>query len=193
VRVEPTGAVSSDGELHELDVIVYATGFNAHAYMRPVRVTGVHGASLDAGWADGPFSYRGVAVPGFPNMFLLHGPFSPVNNVPVPTTLEDEAGYISRLIDIIRRDRVALAPTAAATDRFCAAVREALPYTVWADGCDNWYKGRSDTAVLWPWFDKEHKALFDDLALDDLQTVPLRPAAFERPFEPAQPAGGSHG
>ncbi len=75
-RVEPSGLVSPDGVLHELDVVVYATGFDAHAYMRPIRVVGERGELLDEAWSQGLYSYRGVAVPGFPNMFVLHGPFS---------------------------------------------------------------------------------------------------------------------
>lgn len=173
-RVDRRGVIDSNGEHHDLDVLVYATGFQAHAYMRPVRVLGEDGLPLDSVWADGPFSYRGVAVPGFPNMFLLHGPFSPVNNVPVPTTLDHEAGWICRVIDLIRADRVAVSPTTEATDRFRRVVTEAIPQTVWADGCDNWYKGRSGTAVIWPWYEREHEAMLDDLAIGDLASTPLR-------------------
>jgi cation diffusion facilitator CzcD-associated flavoprotein CzcO len=172
-RVEPNGAVTSDGVLHELDVIVYATGFNAHAYMRPMQVTGVNGIQLDDVWTEGPFSYRGVAIPSFPNFFLLHGPFSPVNNVPVPKTLEDETGYVCRIVDLVESKGVAVWPTEEATGAFREWVGEALPNTVWADDCDNWYKGRGGTPIIWPWYDTEHERMFADLSLEDLELLPL--------------------
>jgi cation diffusion facilitator CzcD-associated flavoprotein CzcO len=179
-RIEPTGAVTGDGTLYEFDIIVFATGFAGHAYMRPMQVLGLGGASLDEVWADGPFSYRGVAVPGFPNFFLLHGPFSPVNNVPVPKTLDDEIGYICRVLEHVSAEGVAAAPTEAATERFRLTLDEAIPQTVWFSGCDNWYKGHGRTPLIWPWFDTEHEAMFADLALADLEIVPVADIPTER-------------
>ena len=49
----PEGIVTDDGVLHELDVIVFATGFDPHAYMRPMRITGEDGRTLDEAWATG--------------------------------------------------------------------------------------------------------------------------------------------
>jgi cation diffusion facilitator CzcD-associated flavoprotein CzcO len=170
-RIEPTGAVTDDETLHEFDIIVFATGFAGHAYMRPMQVLGLNGGRLDDVWADGPYSYRGVSVPGFPNFFLLHGPFSPVNNVPVPKTLDDEIGYICRVLAYVSAAGIATAPTEAATERFRARLDEALPNTVWYSGCDNWYKGHGRTPLIWPWYDTEHEQLFKDLALDDLEIV----------------------
>ena len=75
-HIEPRGVVTSDGVLHELDVLVLATGFDARAYTSPMQIYGEDGRSLDEAWADGPKAYRSVAVPGFPNMFTMMGPHS---------------------------------------------------------------------------------------------------------------------
>ena len=179
VRVEERGLVSSDGALHEFDVIVYATGFDAHAYMRPIQVTGVNGTELDDVWSDGPFSYKGIAVPDFPNMFVLHGPFSPVNLVPPPLVLDDQADYLSRLIDMFCRERVAVHPTRAATRRFCDTVEQALGRTVWMQGCDNWYMTRAGVPLVWPWLDAEHTAMFEQLSLEDFDVSPMAPALID--------------
>lgn len=64
-RVEPRGVVTADGTLHEVDVLVLATGFDFHAYVRPLTVTGENGRTLEEAWVDGPRAYRAVAVPGF--------------------------------------------------------------------------------------------------------------------------------
>ena len=77
-HIEPRGVVITDGQLHELDVLVLATGFHARAYTAPMQVYGEGGQSLAEAWADGARAYRSVAVPGFPNMFTMLGPHSPV-------------------------------------------------------------------------------------------------------------------
>lgn len=171
-RVEPQGVVTPDGELHELDIIVYATGYDAHAYMRPMNVVGAGGVRIDELWAEGPFSYRGVALPSFPNFFMLEGPFSPINNVAVPLSLDDQVGYIRRLLERIRSEKVAVAPTEEATDAFRQRLAAEADQTVWAHGCDNWYLDRRGTPIIWPWYDTEHKEMFADLAIEDLKISP---------------------
>src|SRR3954453_7130095 len=75
--VVPEGVVTADGVTHELDVLILATGFEAHNYMRPMAVTGEGGLTLAHAWAAGPHGYRTVALTGFPNLFMLMGPHSP--------------------------------------------------------------------------------------------------------------------
>src|SRR5919109_826269 len=66
-RIEPGGIVTADGRLHEVDVIVFATGFDTHAYVRPMELLGQGGITLDEAWRDGPRAHRTVAIAGFPN------------------------------------------------------------------------------------------------------------------------------
>ncbi|MFP6736203.1 MAG: NAD(P)/FAD-dependent oxidoreductase, partial [Rhodospirillales bacterium] len=66
-RIRPEGIELADGSVVKLDVLVYATGFDAHAYMRPINTYGLNGITIDELWKDSIFSYRGVALPGFPN------------------------------------------------------------------------------------------------------------------------------
>jgi cation diffusion facilitator CzcD-associated flavoprotein CzcO len=169
-RIVPQGVELIDGTVISLDVLVYATGFDTHTYMRPMQVLGLNGISIDEVWKDNVFSYGGVGVPGFPNMFLLYGPFAPLNNVPVPIGLEHEIGYILRLMDEARRRGAAVAPTAEATERFRARIRAALPGTVWV-GCKNWYSDQEGTPILWPLPQDQHAEFFAEPRLDDLDFV----------------------
>jgi cation diffusion facilitator CzcD-associated flavoprotein CzcO len=171
--LDSTGLIDSHGTHHDADIVVWATGFDTHAYMRPIRVTGADGIELDEVWGRTPFSYRGVSVPGFPNMFMLHGPYSPVNNVPVPTTLDDETRYVAARIGQIERERVAIAPSAEATSRFLALMAEYIPATVWAQDCDNWYRIGNSLPIIWPWYEVEHAAMFNEPSDGDLDTQPL--------------------
>lgn len=173
--VTPTAVVMNSGRSYDVDILILATGFDAHAYVRPMSIEGVDGVLLDEAWKEGPYSYRGISVPGFPNFYLLHGPFSPVNNVNVPWTLQQETDYICTLLDQVRAQRVAHAPTVAATERFRRMVENALPGTVWAGECDNWYKA-GGTPILWPWLEKEHREMFEHVTLSDLVITRLERA-----------------
>ena len=162
----------ADGTKVALDVLVYATGFDAHAYMRPMAVTGLNGTTIDEAWKEKIYSYGGIAVPGFPNLFMLYGPFAPVNNVPVPLGLDQEIACIMRLIAEARARRAAVAPTVAATEKFLARLGAAFPGTVWVGGCKNWYTSRQPTPVLWPFPQSAHKAFFEAVPTEDFQFIP---------------------
>ena len=68
------GIVMADGSVHDCDVLIYGTGYEASKFLTPMRVTGRHGVDLHEQWAGDARAYLGVAVPGFPNFFCLYGP-----------------------------------------------------------------------------------------------------------------------
>ena len=172
-HVEPDAVVMADGTRVELDVLVYATGFDAHAYMRPMRVTGLNGITIDEVWRERIFSYGGVALSGFPNLFMLYGPFAPVNNVPVPLGLDQEIACIMRLIAEARARHAAVAPTVAATQKFLARLDTGFPGTVWVGGCKNWYTSGQPHPVLWPFPQSEHKAFLERVPVEDFDFIPV--------------------
>ena len=59
---------------HEIDTIVYATGFNSTKFLWPITVKGKGGVRLDEFWAGNPAAYMGLTVPHFPNMYMCYGP-----------------------------------------------------------------------------------------------------------------------
>jgi len=74
VAIEPTGVRTADGVLHEVDVLIHATGFHASDFLAPIAVRGRAGADLHEGWGGDARAHLGVHVPGFPNLFCLFGP-----------------------------------------------------------------------------------------------------------------------
>src|SRR4051812_16140051 len=175
-RVVPEGVVTADGTTHELDVLILATGFASHNYMRPMAMTGEGGATLDEAWADGPFGYRTVSLTGFPNMFMLLGPHSPLNTIAIHESAELQSDYVMQVLELLERDGlVSVAPTEEATARWLAYIREGMPGTVWASGCTSWYLGDGDTPVLWPYSRREwHAALRrPDLADYEVRRAPV--------------------
>jgi cation diffusion facilitator CzcD-associated flavoprotein CzcO len=93
-HVEARGIVTREGRLHELDIIVLTTGFEAHAYMKPLELVGSGGLRLSELWDGEPFGYRSVALPGFPNIFTLLGPHSPIGNQSIFTVSEAGRGCV---------------------------------------------------------------------------------------------------
>jgi cation diffusion facilitator CzcD-associated flavoprotein CzcO len=73
-RATPDGLVDADGVEHGVDIVVLATGYRATEYLRSVDVRGREGMSLHGFWANEARAYLGVAVPHFPNFFMLYGP-----------------------------------------------------------------------------------------------------------------------
>lgn len=168
-RVEPTGVRTADGTLHEVDVLVLATGFDAHAYVRPMQLVGRDGLTLDEAWADGPRAYRTVAQPGFPNYFTLMGPHSPVGNFSLTTIAETQADYVLRWLHEWRAGRVdQVEPTQEATDAYNAEVRAAAATTIWATGgCTGWYLGADGLPELWPWHPDRHVEMLSSLRREE--------------------------
>ncbi|MFT3715520.1 MAG: NAD(P)/FAD-dependent oxidoreductase [Gordonia sp. (in: high G+C Gram-positive bacteria)] len=161
-KVTPTGIVTADGVEHGVDVIVLATGFRAHDYMRPMAITGAGGLTLDEAWAQGPRAYRMTAIPGFPNLFTVLGPNSPTGSISLQHSAELTANYISQWIDRWARgdvDRIEV--TGEATDRFYDEVAQAMGPTVWNTGCNSWYFTESGTIDLWPFDRKTMERMLD--------------------------------
>jgi len=100
-----------------------------------------------------------VAIPGFPNFFMMLGPHSPVGNYSLTAIAEAQATHIRRWIERWQRGEFdTVAPTPHATETFNAEMRAAMPGTIWTTGCDSWYLGKDGLPELWPWTPKEHRA-----------------------------------
>ncbi len=88
---------TSDGLLHEADVLIWGTGFAATSFLAPMRVTGVDGADLHEQWADGARAHLGVAAPGFPNLFFIYGPNTNLGGSSIIGMMEAQAGYVAQV------------------------------------------------------------------------------------------------
>jgi len=176
-RIAPNGVVTKDGTLHELDVLVFATGFDAHAYLRPIKVTGERGATLEDVWRDLPLTYRSVAVPHMPNFFLINGPYSPGGSASVVGIVETQVDYLMQLLERIVARKVQLAPLEGAAAAWLEEVRERARRSVWGSGgCQSWYLDKTGTPTLDP---STLSELQEQLAAPDWSCYAERPAPGE--------------
>jgi cation diffusion facilitator CzcD-associated flavoprotein CzcO len=155
-RVEPHGVRTRDGRLHELDVLVLATGFRADRFMRPTDVIGRGGRRLDEVWAKRPIAHLSISIPGFPNLFMLNGPNGPVGNFSLIEVAELQMAYVLQLVEWIRSGRCReVSPTEEATASFEAERVEAAKKTIWSTGCRSWYLDDRGVPASWPFtFDR---------------------------------------
>ena len=152
-----TACARATARLHELDVLVLATGFKADAFMRPMQVIGRDGHTLDEVWAQRPNAYLSISIPDFPNFFMLNGPNGPVGNFSLIEVAELQFGYIMQLVERLRAGRVPRDQRERARrwTTFEAARTEAAQKTVWVTGCNSWYLDDRGIPATWPWsFDR---------------------------------------
>ena len=116
------------------------------------EVTGEGGVTLRDVWRDGAHAYLGMAVPGFPNFFMLYGPNTNVGSNSVIFVLEAQARYIVRALRYLRRkggSYVAVRPSAMAN--FLAKIDQWMQGTVWTTQCSNYFRAANGRVVTqWP-------------------------------------------
>ncbi|SIO88018.1 NAD(P)/FAD-dependent oxidoreductase [Nocardiopsis sp. JB363] len=139
-RVTPTG-VRVNGVDHEVDVIVLATGFDAFTgpYTR-MDLRGRGGRPISQAWEEGPRSYLGVAVAGFPNMFTITGPGSPSALTNVLASIEQHVDWITDHIGYLEESGMVAEAEEAAQDAWVDHVGEIASYTLYPKA-GSWYMG----------------------------------------------------
>jgi cation diffusion facilitator CzcD-associated flavoprotein CzcO len=139
--ITPRGIKTPSAE-HELDVIVYATGFDAlTGALTRLGVRGVGGATLPEAWPGGPRTYLGLSVPGFPNLFTITGPGSPGVVTNVPAAIEQHVEWVGELLCFARdREATTIEATQDATTEWTRHVQDVANETLYPSA-DSWYMG----------------------------------------------------
>lgn len=150
-RILPTGIKTVDGEHHDADVLVFATGFDTQGHNIDQRVYGPEGYSLNEAWSYAPIAYEGCMVAGFPNYHFVTGPNTGVGSTSVIFMIEQSANLIINCIKAAGKDGL-IAPKEEAMRAYDSEIQNALADTVWATSCNSWYK-RDDgyITVLYPY------------------------------------------
>lgn len=150
-RFEADAVVDGNGERHRVDVIIYGTGFKSTQFLTPMKVFGLGGRDLHEDWKGGAEAYRGVGVPGFPNLFLMYGPNTNTHNS-IIFMLEAQANYIGRKIaEILRVPGRYACVTERALRRYYQTLEPFFGRFAWVGDCGNWYRLPSGKIVSnWP-------------------------------------------
>ncbi|WP_251012681.1 flavin-containing monooxygenase [Rhodococcus erythropolis] len=150
-EVTADGVRTADGTVHQADVIIFGTGFAASDFLAPMTVRGLGGTKLTDLWADGARAYLGMAVPDFPNLFLMYGPNTNLGAGSIVYMLECQARYITQLVrTLIDRPGTALVVRAEVEREYDAALQRRLGKSVWVR-CSSWYRNAAGRITNnWP-------------------------------------------
>jgi cation diffusion facilitator CzcD-associated flavoprotein CzcO len=140
-EITPRGIRTGEAE-HPLDMIVFATGFDAiTGSFRGIDIRGRGGVRLSDKWADGPSAYLGLGIAGFPNLLTVNGPCNPAVLTNVPATIEHDVEWISDCIAHLERNRItAIEPSEDAERDWVRHTAELLEGTLYPLA-DSWWIG----------------------------------------------------
>jgi cyclohexanone monooxygenase len=147
VEFTERGLRTADGIEHEVDTVIYGTGFHAADYLRSLDVYGTQGRRLRDDWRNGAEAYLGTVVPGYPNLFTLYGPNT--NGVTsIIYILEAQAEFVRRTLDEMTRSRVhAIDIKRDVHDEYNDEIQRAMQGTVWLANCNNYYRHANGKVV----------------------------------------------
>lgn len=175
-EITPRGVVTTDGTTHEVDTIIWGTGFKITDQPMAERTIGADGRTLAAHWDKGGMqALHGSTVAGFPNFFFLVGPNTGLGHTSVIYIIESQIRYLLDALTKMERHRIAVVePKQAAQDAYNEKVQKGLVGTVWnAGGCASWYKdkhGRNST--LWPTFTFLFRRMVRTFPIEAYETSP---------------------
>ncbi len=164
-HIEADAVVTADGQRRPADVLIFGTGFSTTDFLAHIPITGEGGRTLAETWETGARAYRGLAVPGFPNCYLLYGPNTNLGHNSILFMVERQINLVLQAVAAqSAASGSALPPRVAvsqgAYDRDDGRTQRLMARTSWVTGCRSWYKTASGRVTNnWPtwtvryWYD----------------------------------------
>ncbi|CAF1020893.1 unnamed protein product [Adineta steineri] len=152
-QIKSNSIVTYDGNEYEIDIIIWATGFNVHSVHIPMF--GIQSQSLEKQWSQAVQAYRTVTVPNFPNMFLLLGPNTGLGHNSVVVMIEAQLKYIMEALIYMQENGIrAMAVKENIANKFNKEIQLKLKKSVWqVGGCHSWYQdSKGNNTTIWPGF-----------------------------------------
>jgi cation diffusion facilitator CzcD-associated flavoprotein CzcO len=152
--ITPHGVLTADGAEYRAQVLIFGTGFHATEPLGEIEVVGLNGIRLADAWREGMRARLGLAVAGFPNMFILGGPNTGLGHNSVVFMLEAQIGHVLRCLRLMRRRNAPRIEVSAQVQAaFVKRLDRRMRRTVWLTGCRSWYlDGNGRNTTLWPGF-----------------------------------------
>ncbi|WP_026360891.1 flavin-containing monooxygenase [Amycolatopsis nigrescens] len=155
-EVKEHSIVDTAGVEHEVDAIIYGTGFHVTDAFDDLDLTGVDGRNLGKEWAtEGMRTHLGINVSGFPNLFFLLGPNTGLGHNSVVFMIESQIRYVADAIRLVEKSSAAaIDPRAEAQEKFNVDIQRKLDKGIWTQGgCKSWYlDAKGVNRTIWPGF-----------------------------------------
>ena len=154
-EITETGIITADGREHELDLIVYSTGYDATDGVISYPVIGRKGKRLSDVWSDYPRAYLGTCVPEFPNLFIVTGPNTGIGHTSALFLIESQMNYIMKCFNQLdKRNKKVIEANKDSEEKYTSKIHKEMERTVWNNGgCNSWYKSQSGKIIaMFPGF-----------------------------------------
>jgi cation diffusion facilitator CzcD-associated flavoprotein CzcO len=165
------GIVTDDGHQHDVDIIIFATGFQVPSAGAPFEIQGRGGCSLAEDWAQGCEAFKGISTSGYPNLLTVMGPNTGPGHTSVLHYMESQFSYILQYVRSLKINNIKyLDVRKSVQDQFNRRVQKRMSTTVWSSGCSSWYlapNGKNTT--LWPGFSWEYRLTTARFRLSDYE------------------------
>ncbi len=173
-RLAPNGIRTSDGVEHQLDCIVFATGFDVSKSGTPFPVKGLEGRRLDQEWQGGAQAYKSINVAGYPNLFLTFGPNSGPGHNSALVYMESQLDYaVKGILRILDGNLKMLDVKEDVQQRHNRRLQKRLAKTNWNSGCKSWYLTEDGfNATMFPGFATQYQRQMAQFEESDYQAVP---------------------
>jgi cation diffusion facilitator CzcD-associated flavoprotein CzcO len=167
-EIRARSIVGNDGVERPVDAIIFGTGFDVEHALGQVAIRGGGGRDLRDVAEGGLEAYKGCAIAGFPNFFMITGPNTGLGHNSMIYMIESGVNYILKAIQYIRRQKVhSMDVKPEVMKDYNIKLQSRFAGTVWSSGCKSWYLSSSGkNSTLWPGFTFEYRRLtrdFDDV------------------------------
>jgi len=154
-EITETGIITTKGTKVDLDLIVYATGYDATDGVISYPIIGKNNIDVGTFWSEFPRAYLGTTMPNFPNLFVMTGPNTGIGHTSAVFVIEAQMNYILNSIDAVVNNNVqAIEVTENAEDKYTSFIHSEMEKTVWKRGnCTSWYQSKSGHVIaMFPGF-----------------------------------------
>jgi len=140
-EITSSGVITGNGAAHDVDVLIYSTGFKTNPFLYGLDITGKDGISIRDAWKDGPTNYLGMTVSNFPNLFLMYGPNTNLGHNSIIIMSEAQAGYIAQCVKAIQQNNWgSIDISLTAMQSYHQDAQKRLGEMIWASVENSWYK-----------------------------------------------------
>lgn len=170
-EITERGVVTEDGREHEVDVLIYGTGFTATDFLAPMQIKGLKGLDLNQAWRDGAEAYKGISVSGFPNFFMLYGPNTNLGHNSILYMLESQFAYVLKCLQTLEQPGLRYIDVKPQVQqRFNRHLQQVIRHSIWEQGCNSWYKNAAGKNTNnWPGFTFTYRQQTRHLELADYE------------------------
>lgn len=174
-KITENSIITKDGQAHEVDIIVFATGFEAADLILYTKILGINGTNLIDEWAKtGAEAFHGTTVAGYPNLALLLGPNTGLGHNSVIHIMESQMNYVMDYLNILEKngDNAYLDVKPTVQKLHNESVQNQFEGTVWASGCKSWYMNKNGrNTTLYPRLTVQFRKETQKVNLEDYSIV----------------------